>query len=75
MESQVIRLMKLKRYIDLYAMARQISIRDQRYEDAMTNHFFFYSYLDEFQAIKKKLNQKETNELLGAMFCIDYRNL
>ena len=74
MESQVIiKLLKLKRLIDLYSLARQISIRDGRYEDAMTNQFMFYMYEDEFQSIKKHLNQKETDEFLGAMFCLDYR--
>ena len=73
MEQKIIKLMRLKHRIDMYAMARQISIRDGRYEDAMTNHFFFYSYLDEFQDIKRNLNQKETDKFLSAMFCFDYR--
>ena len=74
MEPQIIiELMKLKRLVDLYAMARQMSIRDGRYTDAMTNHFMFYMHLDEYQDIKHKLTQKETNALLSAMFCFDYR--
>lgn len=74
MEPQIIiELMKLKRLVDLYAMARQMSIRDGRYTDAMTNHFMFYMYLDEYQDIKHSLTQKQTNTLLSAMFCFDYR--
>lgn len=73
MESQVIRLLELKREMDLHALGRHISINNERYEDAMTSHFLFYSALDEFQTIKRKLNQKETDEFLGAMFCLDYR--
>ena len=73
MESQVIRLMKLKRYIDLYAMARQISIRDGRYEDAMTNQFFFYMNMDEYLNKKKNLSNKEMMEIIKAMICIDYK--
>lgn len=74
MEPQVIiKLLELKRLVDLYAMARQMSIRDGRYTDAMTNHFMFYMYEDEFQSMKKHLNQKQTDAFLSAMFCIDYR--
>ena len=74
MESKVIiKLLELKRLVDLYALARQMSIRDERYEDAMTNHFMFYMYLDEYQDIKHSLTQKETNAFLSAMFCFDYR--
>jgi hypothetical protein len=65
--------MQLKHFVDMYALGRQISIRDGRYEDAMTNHFMFYMYLDEYQDIKRSLTQKETNAFLSAMFCFDYR--
>ena len=74
MESEmIIKLMVMKRLVDLYALARQMSIRDGRYTDAMTNHFMFYMYLDEYQDIKHRLTQKETNAFLSAMFCFDYR--
>ena len=74
MEQEVIiKLLKLKQVIDMYALARQVSIRDGRYTDAMTNHFMFYSYLYEYQDIKHKLTQKQTNAFLSAMFCFDYR--
>lgn len=73
MEQKIIKLMELKRLIDLYALARQMSIRDGRYTDAMTNHFMFYMHLDEYQDIKHSLTQKQTNTFLSAMFCFDYR--
>jgi len=74
MEQEVIiKLLKLKQVIDMYALARQISIRDGRYTDAMTNHFMFYSYLAENQDIKHKITQKQTNAFMSAMFCFDYR--
>jgi hypothetical protein len=69
----IIKLLILKRTIDMYALARQVSIRDGRYTDAMTDHFLFYSNLDEYQDIKHKLTQKQTNAFLSAMFCFDYR--
>jgi hypothetical protein len=75
MEQKINRLMQLKKLMHIYSFGRHISINEGRYEDAMTNHFFFYSYWDEYQSIKKKLTQKETNAYLSAMFCIDYRNL
>jgi hypothetical protein len=73
MESKIIKLMQLKHFVDSSALGRQLSIRDGRYTDAMTNHFLFYMYLDEYQDIKHSLTQKETNTLLSAMFCFDYR--
>lgn len=73
MESQVKNLMVLKRDMIFAALARHISIEHERYEDAMTNQFLFYACSDKYFDIKKKLNQKETNEFLGAMFCMDYR--
>lgn len=74
MEQEVIiKLMTLKQRIDLYAMACQVSIRDGRYEDAMTNNFLFYMYLDEYKQIKEKLSDKEMTAVLKAMICIDHK--
>ena len=74
MESQVIiKLMEMKRLVDLYAVARQISIRDGRYTDAMTDHFMFYMYLDEYRNMKEKLSDKQMTVFIKAMICIDYK--
>jgi hypothetical protein len=65
--------MQLKHFVDMYALGRQISIRDRRYQDAMTNHFMFYMYLDEYQNIKEKLSAKDMTNLIKAMICIDHK--
>ena len=73
MEQKIIELMQLKSRVDFHAMARQISIRDGRYEDAMTNHFFFYMNMDEYLNKKKNLSNKEMMAVIKAMICIDYK--
>jgi hypothetical protein len=73
MEQKIIKLMQLKSRIDFHAFARQISIRDGRYIDAMTNHFLFYMHMDEYLQIKKNLSNKEMMAIIKAMICIDYK--
>jgi hypothetical protein len=69
----MINLMQLKSRIDLFAMARQMSIRDGRYTDAMTSHFLFYMHMDEYLQIKKNLSNKDMMAVIKAMICIDYK--
>jgi hypothetical protein len=73
MEQKIIALMEIKSNIDFYALERQKSIRDGRYEDAMTDHFLFYMHLDEYRNIKEKLSAKDMTNLIKAMICIDYK--
>jgi hypothetical protein len=73
MEQKIIKLMEKKRLVDMCALLRQISIRDGRYTDAMTNQFLFHMHLDEYLTIKKKLSDKDMMAIIKAMICIDYK--
>jgi hypothetical protein len=73
MEQKIIALMEIKSNVDFYALERQKSIRDGRYEDAMTDHFLFYMYLDEYRKIKEKITSKEMTAVIKAIICIDYK--
>jgi hypothetical protein len=72
MESKVIDAMKAFISSQNYALGRQISIDDRRFEDAMTCHFFFKMYVDEYFDIKESMTQDERNRLMAARTCLDY---
>lgn len=72
MESKVIDAMRAFISSQDNALDRQISIDDGRFEDAMTCHFFFKMYVDEYFDIKESMTQDERNRLMAARTCLDY---
>ena len=72
MESKVIRAMRAFGNAHSYATGRQISIDQNRFEDAMTNHFLFKANVDEYFDIKDSMTQEERNHLMLANTCFDY---
>jgi len=75
MESKVIDAMRMFNSAECYAIGRQVSIADKRYEDAMTNHFMFKMCADEYFDIKESMTQDERNHLMMARVCLDYTDL
>ena len=72
MESKVIQAMRAFGASQDNALDRQILIDDGRFEDAMTCHFFFKMYVDEYFDIKESMTQDERNHLMAARACLDY---
>lgn len=75
MESKVIQALHLYRDLHSYALFRQLSIDANRFEDAMTNHFLFKSYLSDYSELKDSMTQAERNHFMMALTCLDYSNL
>ena len=75
MESKVIQAMMAFNSSQFSALHRQVSIDEGRFEDAMTYHFFFKMYIDEYFEIKKSMTQEERNHLMMARTCLDYTEL
>lgn len=75
MESKVILAMRAFGIAHDNAIARQISIEDGRFEDAMTYHFFFKMHMNEYFDIKESMTQEERNHLMMARTCLDYTDL
>ena len=75
MEQKMIYAMQLKRDVLTCAIQRQISIKAGDYQSAMSDHFYFLMYADEWQALRYSMTNKEADLYLEAQFCLDYRNL